>query len=479
MPLLKNQQGSALVMAAIFMVLATTLMVTAGTMVKTARNDANEQAYAVALAENAAQAGLEDAIGWYKRQIIQPVAANASAVTTVTYPVTYNSMAVSYADEVFFPLYNTANPVTTDTIDPYAESVSGIGLVNEFSPDGAGSVSEATTIGDERIWERYEVQRQLPGTVIANAVHDVTGNRVYNGYAGQGVVWSLSSTGYAYYRRDYTKSVSAPYYWTVPYNQSPNKVMASARMTTEIHKLSENQPWGVNAAFYTPNINNLHITGNSNITNENQANSTAWAAAAVSGTSNIPATTQTGEIVGSGFVTTGAGGNGPSINLSASDVFGLSVTDLINSPMVDVSGGTGNEPNFPNLGINQFIVYNGSLTINPDGSDNACTAIGPNGVQIGVLVVNGNFTMESSATGMNLYYGVVYVTGAVTLIGSSINGVLIMDPASGGNVSLSTLNGYTAAIIYNPSKLQTLQSTVFMYKEDVASRRKFLAIPGM
>lgn len=464
-------------MAAIFMVLATSLMVTAANMVKTARSDSNEQAYAVALAENAAQAGLEDAIGWFKRQPIQPVAANANALTTVSYPVTYNSMAVSYADQVFYPIYNAANPVTTDTIDYSAGTT--IGIVNEFSPDGAGNVSEATTIGDERIWERYEVQRQLPGTVIiANAVHDVTGNRVYNGYAGQGLVWSLSSTGYAYYRRDYTKSVSAPYYWSVPYNKSPNKVLASARMTTEIHKLSLNKPWGLNAAFYTPNIHNLQITSNSVITNENQPNSTAWASSAVSGVSSNPQTAQAGEIQGGGFVTTGAGGNGPTLPLNAVDVFGLSVTDL-HATMADVSGGTGNEPNFPSLGNNLLIVYNGPLTIDPDGSDNACTAIGPNGLQIGVLVVNGNFTMKSSATGMNNYYGVVYVNGAVTLIGSSINGVLIMDPSSGGNVNLSTSNGYQAAVNYNPGVLVRLQSTVIMYKEDIASRRKFLAIPGM
>lgn len=455
-------------MAGIFMMLAATLMVTAANLVTTARKDANDQAYSVALAENAAQAGLEDAIGWFKRQPVQPVAANGGAVTTVTYPVTYNGMAVSFADQVFNPVFNTANPVTTDTIDP-----TGNVLANEFSPDGAGSVSEATTIGDERYWERYEVQKQLPATAsMPNAVHDITGNRAYGKYTGQGLVWSISSTGYVYYRKDFSKSVSAPYYWTLDYKTYPNKLLGTARMSTEIRKLSTTMPWGLNAALYTPNIHNLNLSTNTVVSNQKQPSSYAWAA--VSQTSNnYPVTSGANEVQGSGLVTCGT----CSLPLAAGSVFGMSVTDLQN--VADNIGGTSQPLNFSTLGNFQLTTFNGNLVIDPGGGNPNYILIGAGGIQTGVLIVNGNFTMKSAGLNMNNFYGLVYVTGAVTLAGSSINGALIMDPGSGGNVVLTSVNGIQGAINYNPSLLKTLQSTVTQYREDISSRKKFLAIPGM
>ncbi len=158
---INNEKGSAIVMALIFMVLATTLMVTAAQLVTTMRKNTNEQSFALAMAENAAQAGLEDAIGWFGRQPVQPVAGGATSTVSIGYPLIYNSMAVTYADQVFSPVYNISNPATTDSIDPSGASVTNNwvsnSLTNEFSPDGAGSVSNATTIGDQRYWERYQV----------------------------------------------------------------------------------------------------------------------------------------------------------------------------------------------------------------------------------------------------------------------------------------------------------------------------------
>jgi hypothetical protein len=464
----KSSRGSAIVMACVFMVLAVSLMSTAAQLVKTARNDANQESYSVALAENAAQAGLEDAIGWFKRQPSQPVAANptyGSPNPTPTFPVTYQGMPVSYNDEVFYPIYNTSNPATTDTID----STGQIGLVNEFSPYGAGSVSQATTNGDQPIWERYEVQRQLP-TPVSNAVHDATGERVYNFKDGQGLVWTISCTGYAYKRRDFTKSATAPYYWTVPYNVYPNKVLATARMATEVRKMSLNMPWGDNAALYMYDISKLNVQTNTMVSNEKQASSTAW----VSYLAGNPTTTGANEIQGGGVTTLST-----ALNLSCNDVFGMSVTDIQN--IADNIGNSTTQPlNFSTLANFQLTYFNGNLTIDPAGANPNYYVIGAGGIQTGVLIVNGNFTMNSSAATINSYYGLVWVAGTVNLSGSSINGALILgnSAASEGCTLAPNAAGYQATINYNPKILANLQTTVAQYREDISARKKFLAIPG-
>src|SRR5581483_7704404 len=66
-PEIKNQRGSALVMAAIFMMIATVL-ITVGMKLVTVSNQQSTQANLyVGEAENVARAGLVDALGWLRR----------------------------------------------------------------------------------------------------------------------------------------------------------------------------------------------------------------------------------------------------------------------------------------------------------------------------------------------------------------------------------------------------------------------------
>lgn len=479
-PLIKtiqNNKGSAMVMAAIFMIVAAVLVVAGAQLVKTARQQANQQAYAVAMAENAADAGLQDAIGWFKRQNIQPVAANPTCAPTPhptpTYPVTITTnvgpLTVTYTDQAFNPVYNTTNPVSTDTIDPYAGTVTGIGLVNEFSPDGAGSVSQATTDGTQSRWERYEVRQQQPGTFMSNAVHDVTVERMSGKLPGSGFVWSLQSIGYYYKRRDFTKSASAPYYWTKDYKTPPNQLLATARMQTEIRKISTTLPWGVNAALYMYDVPLLKTGADTYITNEKQATAYSWASYA----SGAPATAAANEVVGAGITETALG----SSSLSTNTVFGMSISQFANMDGVIKANTNTNFSSQTVIPPNSIIYYNGNLTIDPAGANSNLYYIGYNGYQSGLLVVNGNFTMNSSAATVNSFYGMVYVNGSVNLSGSTINGTLVTGPNAYG-VTLTSSNGNPAGVFYNSYYIQFMQTAVAGYLEDISARKIFMAIPN-
>lgn len=457
-------------MAAIFMVVAAVLVTVGTQLVATARKQANQQTNAVAIAQNAAQAGLQDAIGWFKRQVTQPVAANPLSLygvapnPTPTYPATIvtntGSMAVSYSDEAFFPVYNTANPVSTDTIDSSVGTT--IGLVNEFSPDGASSVSQATTDGSQPRWERYEVQRQLPGAPVSNAVHDMTGERMFQKLDGLGYDWTIQATGYYYIRKDFTKSVSAPYYWVKDYKTPPNQLLGTCKMATEIRKISTTLPWGVNAALYMPNAALLKTGTETYVSNASQNGVYSYASTATA----KPVTAGAKEVVGSGVTESGT------VDLSSADVFGMLITVF---PNLDSVVKPTTATNFASIPAQSIIYYNGNLTIDPAGANPNFYLIGPGGSQTGLLVVNGNFTMNSTASQQNGFYGLVYVTGSVNLNGSVIEGALIVGNAGTG-VTLASASGNPAAVYYNSTMLQRMQTVVAGYLEDVTARKIFLAV---
>jgi len=455
-------------MATMFMIIAAVLIVVGTQLVKTARQQANQQTNSVAVAQNAAQAGLQDAIGWFKRQTNQPVAAEtnpnnygAAPNPTPTYPVTITTnngpLTVTYSDQAFYPVYNTANPVSTDTIDPTIQ-----GIVNEFSPDGAGSVSQATTDGSQPRWERYEVLQQPAGAPVSNAVHDVTGERMFQKMDGLGYVWSIQSTGYYYIRKDFTKSATAPYYWIKDYKTYPNKLLASCKMATEIRKISTTMPWGVNAALYMPDPGLLKTSTSTYVSNASQNGVYSYAGT----TNNKPVTAGPKEVVGSGVTESGT------VNLSPADVFGMLITEF---PNLDSVVKPTTSTNFASIPSQSIIYYNGNLTIDPAGANPNFYVIGPGGSQTGLLVVNGNFTMNSTASQQNGFYGLVYVTGSVNLTGSIIEGALIVGNAGTG-VTLTSSNGNPAAIYYNATMLQRMQTVVSGYLEDVTARKIFLAV---
>jgi hypothetical protein len=471
---IRNHKGSALVMAAIFMLVAVTLITVGVKLASNARSQTKTQAVVMAEAEDAARAGLIDALGWFRRQNTQPVAATTLFGATPQPTPTFTA-PISFVDQVFNPIYNTSNPSATDTLDGSMT----IGIVNEFSPDGAGSVSEATTIGDQVVWERYEVQRQLGSstTLMTNAAHDISGERVDQAFNGQGLVWYVQSTGYVYQRHDYTKSATGPTTWATPYNMLPNRIMAKAIMGTEFRKMSLNKPFGVGAALYCKDITkvNLNSGNNSVLSNGGKSGTFAWASANNSGAAPSGGTTTNVQV----GAPVSCAGTGNFTSLIDSKVFGMSLKDV--QSIADVIGNASTTINFAGMtaGSYQLIYYGGNLTIDPASAVTQYQSINGSGI----LVVNGDLTMTSSGTTFSAFSGLIYVSGNFTNNGCLINGSVIMGytggSASSGNVTITGTGAYHGSITYNPSIFTYLQANVAQYREDTSARHTLLAVPNL
>ncbi len=264
-----NPHGSALVMAAIFMVIAITLITVGVQFIANAFNSIQASNTNVAEAEQVAEAGLAAAVQWFAVQtgnngFISGL-ENSNMPITMGITPTVNPYYFT-VDQAFNPAYSS-NPQATYTSD------STVGLMMEYPLDNAVSTSA-------NYWGRYEVWQQgstaytpgagssvvsgvieaTPATVTYNqnpyAVHDASGER-YPGYVdGDGLVWVIYSKGYVYKRMDKTLNATAPAWnagWNTPYNQAPNIIEATAIYKTEIRKFSVNLPVassGVTAALY-------------------------------------------------------------------------------------------------------------------------------------------------------------------------------------------------------------------------------------
>lgn len=159
------------VLATLFVMIGTGLV-----LIQISQSGLKEQLRYHGQAVNAAQAGLVDALAWFRRQTTQPVTTFAPA----------RDMSV--------------DPPINETDD------ASIGIVRDYEVSQLGSV-----------WARYEVP-------IAS-VRDVTAAR---GKDGTGTVWTLESRGFVYVRRDVTKA----------YDEPPNELLSRTVATTEIQRLS-------------------------------------------------------------------------------------------------------------------------------------------------------------------------------------------------------------------------------------------------
>jgi hypothetical protein len=147
-------------------------------------------------ANNTAQAGLTEALSWFRKQDTQPVAAFAPQ-----------------RDE-------DANPPILETED------SSIGLVRSYEVSELGNV-----------WGRYEVRM--------DSVQDVTNVR---GKTGVGTIWQIESNGLIYVQNDADQ----------PYNVLPNRVLVNRRVRAEIQRMTVVLPGG-NAAIQSLRADNITI----------------------------------------------------------------------------------------------------------------------------------------------------------------------------------------------------------------------------
>ncbi len=144
-----------------------------------------------------ARGGILDAVNWFRRQTLQPVASESP--TAGRYPT---------PDAAFAP--------TTSTSEPDGGSMdAAVGLVKEYE------------LSPERnFWARHEVRRQAGSTPDPHAAHDISALRFANVPAGEGRAWSLVSRGIVFEKIDADAA----------FNQAPNRVVRDAFAYSEIQR---------------------------------------------------------------------------------------------------------------------------------------------------------------------------------------------------------------------------------------------------
>ncbi len=203
----QNQRGSALLLSILLMsVLA--LIATMINMNKISNEKTKLQRMTGLTAENVAEAGIEHALQWFRKQ------QAALPVNEQGNPIRKN--ALPYEDAAFQPLnFDPLHPNNTNYSDTIDEST---GIVKEYS------------LADAVHWARYEVRRQPVGDLNANAVHDITHLRIPGHTSGEGLVWEVVSKGYIFQKLDAAKL----------YDQLPNKIIARATSKAELWSLQLN-----------------------------------------------------------------------------------------------------------------------------------------------------------------------------------------------------------------------------------------------
>jgi hypothetical protein len=204
-----SERGQAVLATTIIVSLVLLTLLTMLTQVQLGNRLVSRQLTFQGQAANAAQAGLVDALSWFRRQSVQPV-------------------------KTFNPIIDaTANPPINDTEDTNTPTV---GIVRNYQVSGPG-----------RLMARYEVRKASASPAGAGVV-DVT-NQKGRTNATAGSVWQLESIGYIWIQND----ASNP-----NYNQSTNQILSQQTFRTEIQKMSVNLPDG-GAALFSANCDNVTI----------------------------------------------------------------------------------------------------------------------------------------------------------------------------------------------------------------------------
>ncbi|HTA76660.1 MAG TPA: hypothetical protein VK791_05850, partial [bacterium] len=212
-PNAKSEKGSLVALAAVFMLVVAVLIPVAMTLVRNVRTDTSQAQLYVAGAQNAAKAGLEDALGYFIRQGKLLTAYSGNVMTNTTPTPTVFAAGMSYVDQPFNPVYNTANAQYSDTFQGTTVNLAGgithafYGLCNEYPIDASANSLVAAGQTTSVYFARYEIAEQTSPALISPtatlnplAVHDITGTKQPDYMNGDGLVWAITSTGYIYKR---------------------------------------------------------------------------------------------------------------------------------------------------------------------------------------------------------------------------------------------------------------------------------------
>jgi hypothetical protein len=350
---------------------------------------------------NTAQAGLIEGADWFRRQTTQPVTA-------------------------FNPIHNTSlNPPVNDTDVPASCSPPACTQTNPVSITRDFLIS-----APGRVWGHYEVVIGNPAT--GTGALDLTQSR-RGSLAAPGAVWQLESLGVIYVRNDSTLSI--------PYNQSPNQILASRTVRSEIQKIAMRLPDNAAISINAPASTSVQIgtsgsqarivggqTGRG-VASTNTSSPQIGAGAAVSGT---PAY---GQAAGSFALTTVFGVSSQSDLVTIADLNVSSVAALPNPlPAMQLI--------ILNVGAGNTAVFNTARPL----------------VGSGILVVMGNLQING---GPSSWDGVIYVTGTYQQVQpSTVNGSVVV----AGNSATVNGTGDFADVFWDPFMFNQIQQQLTQYR---------------
>jgi len=478
-----------MVLATILAIVGATLMVAGARMVIQSSKETKFEARYVVEAESAARAGILDALQWFKRQ----------------------TGGVHSANQNYFPWCDMAfNPSTVpivgttdvDTID------ASVGLVREFPlsslPNG------------RQLWMRYEVRRQkfpltdaygstVPtpvgvfltpvGTKVPwdpDAVHDITGSRskflpaptfsptplpgtsptptpLVQPYNGQGSAWQITSVGYTFIKAQPSMTATMIPAFNVP----PNQVLSKARASTEFRSMTLNLPSMYPAAVYATNLSSVTVNSDGRIDGGGGAG--VGVAGCVAGTVKMNGSPST--VVG------GSVSGVPPAYLTVNSVFGVSQAAL--NSVADFSGNQVTALFDMTQPVPRVLSQDKLFYLDMGGPGNPVTFDDNNRFSkgSGVLFIDGDlvvlnnsyYTSGTGASSEYIFYGLVYVTGKVTLSNyASISGALI---ALGGVTLSNSSPSDWSAITYVPGQIAIEQQKVCQFRENRSATRINRGLP--
>ena len=357
-----GERGFALILGILFTIV-TLGIVTSGMLLMRAtqtKTDTNFRLHGQAA--QFANAGLIEALGWFRRQASQPVT-------------------------VFSPLRNTsASPPILDTDDPE------IGIVRDFEISGQ-------IWGRYEVWKRWDTDPDAARLVWRQKVQ-VTDASIERGSTGLGTVWRVRSVGYVYRRTDSS----------VRFDVSPNQVLGTEILEVELRRLTLSPPGS--AAICTANG-----AGCSTNTKVQVLGGGAGAGIFYKAGTGTPSVA-TGSVSGTPALASSSSYYG-----DVKSVFGVDQADLRSLADDRISSSSAFPSPIPNKSLYYVEVATLSLSSTQPLEGNAIVyvkgnvdiASGSNSFFTGFLYVDGNVTLRAPIE----FNGTLVCTGTVALSGVS------------------------------------------------------------
>ena len=410
----KSESGVALILVLLLTSIMLMFISMGLTMAKNSLKDSSQSFAKGAQASNIARAGLQDAIGWFKRQTNQPVRKNDGV------PDSFGC-----GDEAFQPLFN-ADPLISDTDNQTTGLVKDIRL-------------------SDKLYGRYEIKRNNCSSPSKNAVKDFS-NEKGKGADGDGIIWYVESKGTLYYRDDFTKTngvfVKGP-------TDAPNRVLQKSTVGVEIQRLKIAVPLYPVAVTAASGSVGSTVGDRCNIMSDTNAIGGIYrfnTTVAGSPECSLPTTAAMAQCVQTS--------TGTSSHQSVDAVFGVTQVEL--KALADYIYATvANVPKQLPLAIH-YLEGGGTGTFTFNSSKPLTGS--------GILFVNGNLDLPDGASAA--FNGVIYVTGTLTVgNGNTLGGAVVAR-------SLTCNPGSGIAIIeYNHNVVKSIRQKLGLYRENTLTYR--------